>query len=67
MAVRRFYSSDAVAKHAISGNIPSNSPLKGMDPDSISAKQFSDLWINKVDGTQGVTPMLSNSNVNLST
>lgn len=49
-AVRPFYKSDAVAKSAISGNIPKGSPLYGMDPTKITAGDFRNFWINKFQG-----------------
>lgn len=43
-AIRQFYGSDAVAKKAITGNIPSDNPLKGVPVEQISAGQFTDMW-----------------------
>lgn len=53
MAVRPYYKSDAVAKQAISGNIPSDNPLYRSDVNQITAGDFRNLWINKFEGGHG--------------
>lgn len=42
--IRPYYRSDAIAKSAISGNIPSNNPLKRVPVDDITANQFTNMW-----------------------
>jgi hypothetical protein len=45
--LRPMYKSDAVARRAITGNIPSDSPLYGRNADDISNAQFTGIWRDK--------------------
>lgn len=47
VAVRQFYPNERVAKSAIMGNIPRDSPLKRLPVDQISAAGFTSMWANK--------------------
>jgi hypothetical protein len=57
-AVRKYYPSDAIAKKAITGNIPSTHPLYGQDADAVTAGNFTKLWIDKFErgGGGGASP-----------
>jgi hypothetical protein len=46
-AVRPYYKSDAIAQSAITGNLPKDSPLKGLDVNDISSKGFTSYWGDK--------------------
>jgi hypothetical protein len=46
-AIRPFYRSDAIAQKAITGNIPSDNPLRKLDVNQISSKGFTDMWADK--------------------
>ncbi len=48
-AIRPFYKNDAIARLAITGNIPGNHPLRGTDPDKITAGDFRNLWVSKFE------------------
>ncbi len=48
-ALRPFYKSDAMARLAITGNIPGDHPLRGQDADKITAGDFRNLWVNKFE------------------
>lgn len=48
--LRPMYKSDAIARKAITGNIPSDSPLYGRSADEISNAQFTGLWRDKFNG-----------------
>lgn len=48
-AIRPYYKSDAIAKQAITGNIPSDHPLYRQDANNVTAGAFRDLWINKFE------------------
>lgn len=48
-AIRPFYKSDAMARLAITGNVPSDHPLYRQDVDKISAGDFRNLWVNKFE------------------
>lgn len=48
-AIRPFYKSDAMARLAITGNIPGDHPLRGQDADKITAGDFRNLWVNKFE------------------
>jgi hypothetical protein len=45
--IRPYYRSDAIAQKAITGNIPSDNPLRKLDVNDISAKGFTDMWADK--------------------
>lgn len=51
--LRPFYSSDAIAKSAVTGNLPKDSGLKGNDVNTITAGQFSNYWKQKFEGGMG--------------
>lgn len=51
--IRPFYKSDAMARLAISGNIPGDTALKGRDVDTITAGEFTDMWAGKFDRGAG--------------
>lgn len=53
MAIRPYYKSDAIAKQAISGNIPSNHALYRSDVNGITAGDFRNLWVSRFDGGTG--------------
>lgn len=48
-AIRPFYKNDAIARLAITGNVPSNHPLYGQSADNITAGDFRNLWVNKFE------------------
>lgn len=48
-AIRPFYKSDAMARLAITGNVPSNHPLRGQDADNVTAGDFRNLWVSKFE------------------
>lgn len=48
-AIRRYYKSDAIARQAITGNIPGNHPLRGQDADRVTVGDFRNLWTSKFD------------------
>jgi hypothetical protein len=50
MAIRPYYRSDAIAKQAISGNIPSSHPLYRSDVNQITVGDFRNLWTSKFEG-----------------
>jgi hypothetical protein len=53
--IRPYYKSDAIAQKAITGNIPSDSPLKNLDVNQVSGKGFTDMWADKFNrGLPGV-------------
>ena len=53
-AIRRYYGSDAIAQKAITGNIPSDSPLKRLNVDDISSAGFTAMWRDKFN--RGLSP-----------
>jgi hypothetical protein len=55
-AIRPFYKSDRMARLAITGNVPGNHPLRGADPDAITAADFRNLWVNKFERAGGGAP-----------
>lgn len=60
--LRPYYRSDAIAKQAITGNLPADSGLRGVDPDKISADQFSRYWVGKFErGLPGAAPAQNNA------
>lgn len=46
-SIRPYYNSDAMAQKAITGNIPSDSPLKKLDVNDVSGSGFAQMWANK--------------------
>lgn len=48
-AIRPFYKSDAMARLAITGNVPSDHPLYRQDADKITAGDFRNLWVKKFE------------------
>lgn len=54
-AIRPFYKNDAIARQAITGNIPRGHDLYGRDPDQVTAGDFTRLWTGRFDG-QAVAP-----------
>lgn len=48
-AIRPFYKSDAMARLAITGNVPGGHPLRGQDADKITAGDFRNLWVSKFE------------------
>jgi Rod binding domain-containing protein len=58
--LERVYGSRRTASKAIRLNIPSDSPLRRQDLDTITAKQFTDLWIGKFSRQAGENaPMIA--------
>lgn len=49
-AIRPYYKSDAIARQAITGNIPTGHALSGQDADRVTVGDFRNLWIPKFDG-----------------
>lgn len=49
-AIRPYYKTDAIAKQAITGNIPRGSPLHGQPADAITAGDFKNYWVSKFEG-----------------
>lgn len=58
-AIRPYYRSDAIAKQAITGNIPANHPLYGRGADVVTAGDFRNLWTAKFGNTN--TPASSSA------
>lgn len=48
--VRKYYSSDAMAKKAIWGNVPDNLKAQFGSVENITSGQFSDMWSSKLEG-----------------
>lgn len=48
-AIRQFYPNERIAKSAISGNIPSNSPLSKIPVEKITAGEFAQLWKSRYE------------------
>ena len=55
--ISQFYKTPEIAQAAIRGNIPSDSPLRNVPIDQISAKDFTDMW--KAKFNREGTPMFS--------
>jgi hypothetical protein len=55
-AIRPYYKSDAIARKAITGNIPGDNPLAKQSADSITAGDFRNLWVNKFERGIGRAP-----------
>lgn len=53
-AIRKYYPNEKVALSAVAGNIPSDSPLKGRDPRTITVGEFRNMWTNKFE--RGMRP-----------
>lgn len=52
--VKKYYSSDAVAKKAIWGNIPDKDKAKYGSVENVTSQQFvNDVWGNRLEGTMG--------------
>lgn len=49
-AIRPFYKNDAIARQAITGNIPRGHDLYGRDPNEVSAGDFTRLWTGRFGG-----------------
>lgn len=49
-AIRPYYKNDAIARQAITGNIPQGHDLYGRDPDQVTAGDFTKLWTGKFGG-----------------
>lgn len=54
--IRPYYKSEAIARKAITGNVPSDHPLYGQDADRITAADFRNLWVNKFERGLGGAP-----------
>jgi hypothetical protein len=58
--LERIYGSRRTATKAIRLNIPSDSPLRRQDVATITAKQFTDMWVNKFSRQAGdASPMVA--------
>ena len=55
--IRPYYKSDEMAKLAITGNIPNGHYLKKQPIDSVSAKDFANLWTSRFDVPQNATKL----------
>lgn len=55
-AIRPYYKNDAIARLAITGNVPGGHPLRGVDADKITAGDFRNLWVNKFERTPASVP-----------
>lgn len=55
-AIRQYYPSDAIAQKAITGNIPTGSPLYGRNVNDIKASDFTNYWTAKFNGIPASAP-----------
>jgi hypothetical protein len=49
-AIRQYYPNENIAKKAITGNIPTGNPLRGVPVDQITAGDFVNMWKQKYGG-----------------
>jgi hypothetical protein len=55
-AIRQYYPSDAIAQRAITGNIPTGSPLYGRNVNDIKSSDFTNYWNAKFNGIPAAAP-----------
>lgn len=48
-AIRPYYKNDAIAKRAITGNVPGDHPMSKAGADNITAQAFRDMWVQKFE------------------